>query len=182
MRGNAFEGAAREFVPLVLDARQPVRPLVARMLQELGHQTSSVTRLQNRAHEELHRDTQSHSLYGPLHDTLDVQTGDGAPTTIDYINPFALLAEAASRSLGFFRLLQHCVGEAPDGVLRFILYHDGVTPGNNLRPDLGRSFVSFLWSFLELPQWMRNRGRRRWFTLCYVQKRTMDTAGITIPL
>ena len=55
-----------------------------------------------------------------------------------------------------------------------------MTPGNNLRPDLGRSFVSFLWSFLDMPQWARHRNRLRWFTCSYVQKSQMKNASISI--
>ena len=74
-------------------------------------------------------------------------------------------------------MLQNAGGQE----LRFVIYHDGVVPGNNLRPDDGRAFVSFLWSILEIPRWMRMRGRMRWFTMLYITKKDMKSLGIGIP-
>ena len=94
-----------------------------------------------------------------------------------------LPSHACAVSLGFFRVMQSAMQYANlylGGQLRFILYHDGVTPGNNLRPDCGRSFVSFLWSWLDLPIWLRSRERLRWITCTYVGKRDMKQHKITV--
>ena len=90
---------------------------------------------------------------------------------------------ACATSLGFFRVMQSAMQYAHQytgGRLRYILYHDGVTPGNNLRPDCGRSFVSFLWSWLDLPQWLRSRERLRWITCSYVGKKMMKKHNFTV--
>ena len=90
---------------------------------------------------------------------------------------------ACSLSLGFFRVMQSAMQYAHQhfgGRLRFCLYHDGVTPGNNLRPDCGRSFVSFLWTWLDLPLWMRSREILRWITCSYVGKKMMKKHKFTV--
>ena len=121
------------------------------------------------------------SLYGELFHHLDVRSAEGRWHKIQYINPFALLAIACAKSLPFFRLIEGMQQKAGGKPLRFVLYHDGVVPGNNLRPDDGRVFVSFLWSFMEIPRWIRMRGRLRWFTMFYITKKDMKSMDIGIP-
>ena len=121
------------------------------------------------------------TLYGVLFDDLDVRNEEGTWHKIQFINPFALLAIASAKSLAFLRLIQGMQQRAVGQQLRFVLYHDGVVPGNNLRPDDGRAFVSFLWSIMELPRWIRMRGRLRWFTLFYITKKDMKRLGLDIP-
>jgi len=163
------------FRSAILDARQAVRPVLGCL--QGGHLENE----RKRSRKELYADSHVETLYGTIADVLEVPLLDGSKVPIDYIDPAALLVEAAARSLPFFCLMQQCVAAAPGGVLRCVIYHDGVTPGNNHRPDWGRQFNSFLWSFLELPQWLRNRDKLRWFTLAYVLKRTMKEKDIGIP-
>ena len=163
-----------ELLACVIDARQPMRPI----LEKLSKSTSSEKGFK-RAYAELHANRDISTLYGNIVQKLEV-VGPTGSLHMEYISPMALLIHASATSLGFFRLMQACVSQAPGQVLRFVFYHDGVTPGNNLRPDNGRSFVSFLWSVLELPRFLRNRSRMRWFTYSYVLKKDMKSANISI--
>ena len=156
----------------VIDARQPIQPI----LKQMGPGSK---RGFSKVYEEMHSSRNIETLHGTLVKKLTV-VGEGCDISIDYINPIPLLVHSCATSLGFFRLMQMCVSRAPGGVLRFLFYHDAVTPGNNLRPDCGRTFTSFLWSFLELPQWMKHRAELRWFTFSYVLKTQMKTAKVTI--
>ena len=81
-------------------------------------------------------------MYGTLVGKIAVTCEDGKQVLVDWINPFALITHACAASLGFFRTMQAAMQHAHQehgGQLRFVLYHDGVTPGNNLR----LSFPSF---------------------------------------
>ena len=122
-------------------------------------------------------------MYGTLVGKIAVTCEDGKQVLVDWINPFALIAHACAASLGFFRTMQAAMQHAHQehgGQLRFVLYHDGVTPGNNLRPDCGRAFVSFLWSWLDLPLWLRSREHLRWITCSYVEKSMMKKHKFTV--
>ena len=135
-----------------------------------------------RGREVLHKYDEVDTLYGTVISNLQVKNESGDTISVRWINPFALIAHACTISLGFFRLMQACMQYAHttnNGVMRFVLYQDGVTPGNNLRPDCGRSFISFLWSWMELPPWMRHRPHIRWLTSCYCTKRFMDDNNFT---
>ena len=66
-----------------------------------------------------------------------------------------------------------------DGFLGFAIYQDGVTPGNNMRPDSGRRFFSWMWTIRELPRWMTEI---EWNLLAYIRKDYMDASNLTIPI
>ena len=164
-----------ELLRMVTDARLPLRGILERQKEHSGRKLGW-----KRAYSELHRSRDIDTLHGKLTKQLMVVGQNGASMRIDYVSPIPLIVHACAVSIGFFRLMQMCVQQAPGNVLRLVFYHDAVTPGNNLRPDQGRSFISFMWSFLELPQWLRHRGRLRWLTFSYVQKKQMKRARITI--
>ena len=163
-----------KLLPLVIDCQLPIHGVLEKLSKDSG-QTGH-----KRAYAEVHSSGDIDTLYGKLVKPLMVVGPDGASMSIEYISPIPLIVHACATSLGFFRLMQMCVHQAPGNVLRFVFYHDAVTPGNNLRPDAGRTFVSFMWSFLELPQWMKNRNRLRWFVFTYVGKSKMKSANIEI--
>ena len=159
-------------VELALDTHLPLQTLLSKV--ENGRIWKK------RGYNEMQELANTDTLYGQLLGLLPIPGADGKVLHAEYIDPCALLSWAAATSLPFFRLVQWCVTTSPQKRLRFCLYHDGVTPGNNLRPDLGRSFLSFLWVFLEMPLWLRNRGRVRWFTMTYILKRVMKDYGIHV--
>ena len=167
---------------VVLDAalatRQPTNNIVEQLVA--GTDASAETE-RRRVRIKLYAAGNIETLYGVLFDHLDVRSAEGTWHKIQYINPFALLGIACAKSLPFFRLIEGMQQKAGGKPLRFVLYHDGVVPGNNLRPDDGRAFVSFLWSFMELPRWIRMRGRLRWFTMFYITKKDMKSMDIGIP-
>ena len=154
-------------------AQSSLRPILSQ-LQSGGKDQN---RALKRGRHELHLLDNVDTIYGTVIGDLPIVNDSGDIVLVKWINPFALLAHSCSISLGFFRLMQACMQQArmtSNGVLRFILYQDGVVPGNNLRPDVGRSFISCLWSWMELPSWMRHRKHLRWFTCCYCTKQSMN--------
>lgn len=114
-----------ELLASLLDARQTVNPVLA-CLRAAEHRNCS----RKRTHDELYSEANVETLYGKVTDGLQVRLSDGTSVPIDYISPTALLVESAKKSLPFFCLMQQCVATAPKGILRLVLYHDGVTPGN----------------------------------------------------
>jgi hypothetical protein len=172
LRLPGMEPNISNLLACVIDARQPIQPI----LKQLGPGSK---RGFSKVYEEMHSSRHIETLHGTLVKKLTV-VGEAGNISIDYINPIPLLVHSCATSLGFFRLMQMCVSLAPGGVLRFLFYNDAVTPGNNLRPDCGRTFISFLWSFLELPQWMKHRAALRWFTFSYVLKKDMKAAKVTV--
>ena len=107
---------------------------------------------------------------------MQIYDANGGLHAIDYINPLALMQVAAAVDKHFFDMVAACLQRANWESLEFTNSHDGVVPGNNLRPDCDRAFYSFLWSWVGMPAWMTCRGRFRWFTLLYITKREMEEA------
>ena len=165
-------------IDVALATRQPIQNVVEQIVA--GTDACASTE-RKRVRVKLYAAGKIETLYGVLFDDLDVRNEEGTWHKIQFINPFALLAIASAKSLAFLRLIQGMQQRAVGQQLRFVLYHDGVVPGNNLRPDDGRAFVSFLWSIMELPRWIRMRGRLRWFTLFYITKKDMKRLGLDIP-
>ena len=89
-------------VAVVLDARQPINSVI----EKLDRSDTSNRTKRKRVEESLWSDAETETVYGKVIDRLDVKKCDGASVWIDFINPFALLVEAASRSLSFFLLMQ----------------------------------------------------------------------------
>ena len=58
---------------------------------------------------------------------------------------------------------------SPDSAQIFIyLYADEVCPGNQHRPDDGRTYVAWYWSFVDYPIWFQNRRGLSLFVLAFV--------------
>ena len=128
----------------VIDARQPIQPI----LKQMGPGSK---RGFSKVYEEMHSSRNIETLHGTLVKKLTV-VGEGCDISIDYINPIPLLVHSCATSLGFFRLMQMCVSLAPGGVLRFLFYNDAVTPETTSgRIVAGPSSVSYgaSWSFLS---------------------------------
>ncbi len=75
--------------------------------------------------------------YGPLVASIWLNMLVGEPTEVKCISPFALIWYVAEKSS---RAAQLFAQELGNKVCKLCFYHDGVTPGNPLRPDVGRSF------------------------------------------
>ena len=160
-----------DLVKLSLDAQVPL----AKLLRTAENGKVA----QKRCYEDLQELPNAETLYGRLITLLPICGSEGQIIHAVFIDPCALMAWAAETSLLFFHLVKSCIDT--HGAIRFVLYHDGVVPGNVQRFDVGRSFVSFLWTWMELPSWLRNRSRVRWLTLLYILKRTMKDNNIKIP-
>ena len=119
--------------------------------------------------------------YGTLMKKLPLDIIDSARTVmLEYICPFAFLWLASQESTGFASFLALYfgalgVGEAAPApsvldeskTARIGIYVDDSRPGNNLRPDKGRKYYAYYWTFLELPDWFR-ASQVGWFPLCFV--------------
>ena len=99
--------------------------------------------------------------YGKVATTMDILLDSGATEKAVVNNPFAMLHAACSLSLEFGAFLVKHKAKS------LIFYTDATTPGNQLRPDAGRSHEAMLWSFAELPHWFLSRGHG-WFRFAYV--------------
>ena len=83
-------------------------------------------------------------------------------------NPFALLWAASAVQPKFGRFsMRHTRGQAT-----IAFYTDETTPGNNLRPDKGRSYEALLWTIAELPEFFRLR-KHGWFKYGYMLSNTL---------
>lgn len=118
----------------------------------------------------MHKHDGVETPYGPLFKRVALPSLVGQPIEITFLCPFAMLWYVCAISVAaadfFCRYLSGITS-------RLALYVDGVTPGNPLRPDVGRSFQSLYWSVLELPHWFRARGSAGWFALAFIEERTV---------
>ena len=116
----------------------------------------------------LHKNDNITTPYGDLITVLELTDEDGQPIKVHSLNPFAFLSHVAAVSGAAFGFLtQWLVNQE----CRLAFYCDGVTPGNVLRPDLGRQFEAIYWTFLELPSWFRSKVDIGWFPFCYIESK-----------
>ena len=73
--------------------------------------------------------------------------------------------------------LFECTATAAGGVLRFAIYLDKATPGNDKRADGGRATQCVYWTCLEFPAWFRSR-RCGWLPSTYILQEDLKNAGI----
>ena len=130
--------------------------------------------------------------YGSLFKTCEAPSSEeGEKNEIYYLCPFGFLHYGCELSIPFGEFLEVTIdpsstgfslatpdvldrgssraspGEPPKG--RITIYGDEVTPGNNLRPDIARSYLAVYWTFLEFPEWFRNK-QNGWFCACLVSE------------
>jgi hypothetical protein len=96
---------------------------------------------------------------------------------IYHVNPAAFIYQALLVSMPFRVFLDSCRSRAPAGVLTVALYLDEATPGNQRRPDHGRSSQCIYWTILEFPQWFICRASG-WLPFAYVQVSELKKAGL----
>jgi hypothetical protein len=65
-----------------------------------------------------------------------------------------------------------------NGVADIIMYMDEFTPGNNLRPDKGRSMQAAYCNLFQFPMWFL-RDSATWFSLAYITSRSMADTGLS---
>lgn len=83
----------------------------------------------------------------------------------EYICPCAWLFYMCSISSQFALLLKISVAV---GAASFVLYNDGVVPGNPFRPDKARKVEAFYWNIVELPDYVLQRSMC-WPTLTLIR-------------
>ena len=131
---------------LLLNARCPTAKFLDGVTTQCGMDSTVTQRLRKRQVSELYEAFNTETAYGAVTKELQVINEDGVMRPIVIVDPCSLMVYLASLSLDFFQLMLHLTQCTVDGFLGFVLYQDGVTPGNNLRPDSGRRFFSWLWT------------------------------------
>jgi len=120
---------------------------------------------------ELHKHDSTTTPYGPLFKTMSLQTTSGGFLDVLFLCPFAVLWLMGSKYVTFAGFVGcWLVGK----MCRLVLYCDGITPGNPLRPDHGRSLEAFYWTFMEWPNFFRNRGTHGWFSFTFIEARLVE--------
>ena len=137
---------------------------------------SSVSWCRKLAHEVLYADARTDTPYGKV--CLEsVVNGSKGSLTLWHLNPFAFLYHACMLSQMFASFLFECTAKAAGGVLRFVIYLDKATPGNDKRADGGRATQCVYWTCLEFPAWFRSR-RCGWLPSTYILQKDLKDAGI----
>ena len=137
---------------------------------------SSVSWCRKLAHDVLYADALTETPYGRV--CLEsVVHGSKGQLTLWHLNPFAFLYHACMLSQMFASFLFECTAKAAGGVLRFVIYLDKATPGNDKRADGGRATQCVYWTCLEFPAWFRSR-RCGWLPFTYILQKDLKNAGI----
>ena len=161
---------------VLLNARQPGKTFLDGVTTVCGMDSATGRRLQKRQASELYEVFNTETAYGAVTKELQVMNEDGVMQPIVIVDPCSLMVYLASSSLDFFNLMLHLTQTTVSGMLGFVIYQDGVTPGNNLRPDHGRRFFSWMWTIRELPKWLTEI---EWNLLAYIRKDYMTSAKLT---
>ena len=131
-------------------------------LQDVGLLESSATAKQIRRAVEAHAAVAT--PYGTVVRRLDL----GIDDVVEFIHPFALMWYLCSISKGFATMMRETVSNTTPGRCKWVLYNDGVVPGNPLRHDSGRKFEAFYWVIAEWPDYMLQRSLA-WATFSLVR-------------
>ena len=149
-------------VNALLDANLP-RNALAKQLEPMNHGNLllETAELENLL-------LQQETPYGPIMQTLEFPPRPGqAPFTTPFANPKALLCALLMISAPFRHLMVQCVEAHANKPGEIILYQDDVKPGNALRPDKGRTYVSWSFSFLWWPRWFAE-SQVGWFDILFM--------------
>ena len=109
---------------------------------------------------ELQNTAEMPTPYGTImsHTTLQV---DGEPYKWVHVNMFALIHAMCVLNTAFAAMLQQAVTSA-HGMMRLGFFIDEMTPGNALRPDLGRKIQCLYFTVIDMPCWYRCREYGWW--------------------
>ena len=122
------------------------------------------------AAEEVHKHDNVQTPYGPLCTAFAVPLDSGADPEFQCLNPFAFLWHTTRQSDEAAVCFADWLGGRE---CRLAFYCDGVTPGNALRPDKGRSFQAIYWTFMEFPDWFRSRASHSWFPFAFLEEKQL---------
>ena len=112
--------------------------------------------------------------YGRVAQEFVIGSGDST-RTVHFAHPMALLHKACKDCPQLGRYIVDCLGH--QGVGRVALYMDGTTPGNQMRPDHGRSYNAIYWTIMEFPHTFRSRDEIGWIPFAFVTKKDLVATG-----
>ena len=105
--------------------------------------------------------------YGNVLAYRSLETLEG-PHEWEYVDPFALLSAACTRSPLFNNFLVHSLRNEP----KLVLYTDEFVRGNPLHPTMPTEVTGFYWTFANFPYWWRAR-KNGWFYLGLLHQATI---------
>ena len=112
--------------------------------------------------------------YGRVAQEFVIGSGDST-RTVHFAHPMALLHKACKDCPQLGRYIVDCLGH--QGVGRVALYMDGTTPGNQMRPDHGRTYDAIYWTIMEFPHSFRSRDEIGWIPFAFVTKKDLVATG-----
>jgi hypothetical protein len=125
--------------------------------------------------DELHKHREVTTPYGDMLQHFNLPTTDGKVHEVEIVNMCAMLWYLASKSDAGKEFLVKHLGSKVNNIA---IYCDGVTPGNVLRPDEGRSFEAVYWTIMDLPAWFRSQKAVGWMILtCVPSKIVKNVTG-----
>ena len=113
--------------------------------------------------------------FGSICTTTTVQGKKGS-IDVYHVNPAAFLYHALLVSTAFRELLMNCPTNG-NGNYTIVLYLDEATPGNQQRPDKGRTTQCIFYSILEFPKWFISRACG-WLPFGYVYATELKEAAL----
>ena len=129
-------------------------------------------------HDAVAEDAFVETPYGQVCQQMSLPQKDSADFEWNFISPFALLHHLTRVSKTFAGMVAK---HLQNRECSFIIYTDGATPGNVLRPDKGRSFIAVYWTILELPEFLRHRDLG-WFPFGFLKATTLSKIPFDAPL
>ena len=164
--GTVDAGAGVQRILASLDTLIPTRNRI------VGFQRQRVL-----AQRELYSTADTQTPYGLICHESTVQ-GRAGEMSIYHVNPFALLQHTCDLSIRFREFFANVVASAPNGEINIVFYLDNATPGNEKRPDHGRSAQCIYFTVLQFPAWFRSR-RNGWIPFAYVFARDQLEVDLT---
>ena len=77
----------------------------------------------------LYESYNTETAYGAATKELQIMNEDGVMQPSVIVDPCSLMVYLASSPLAFFNLMLHLTQTTVDGMIGFVIYQDGVTPG-----------------------------------------------------
>ena len=123
----------------------------------------------------LYKLPQTETPFGSICTTTTVQGKKGS-VDVYHVNPAAFLYHALLVSTAFREFLMNCPKNR-NGNYTIVLYLDEATPGNQQRPDKGRTCQCIFYSILEFPKWFMSRACG-WLPFGYVYATELKEAAL----
>jgi len=158
---------SKEAVALAIRNNVPMSKILA-----ASHNETQAKYLRNLALDVIEDTAFADTPYGQVCRSFKI--GDAQDVDVHYADPAALLHQVSQRSPYFGGFVVKCVNRDTG---RIILYIDSTTPGNQNRPDHGRSYDGIYWTIAQFPGWFRTQGGIGWIPFAFVPKVDLEKAG-----